>query len=146
MTKNNIRFALFGTPTITVTIAQKLFDAGLIPELVVTRVDAPVGRGKVLTPPPMKVWAQTHNIPILQPTKITPEVVEELKKTSTEEPWDVFVVAAYGKILPQTLLDIPKHGTLNVHPSLLPRLRGRFAYPLCHFGRRKRNWRFHHAP
>lgn len=115
-----VRFALFGTPEITVTIAQALHGAGLTPAAVITRVDAPVGRGKVLTPPPMKVWAQSHHIPVHQPLKITPEFVAQMN----QEPWDVFVVAAYGKILPQSLLDIPKHGTLNVHPSLLPRLRG----------------------
>lgn len=117
---NEVRFAYFGTPELAVTILEALSTAGFTPALVVTRPDAPAHRGKVLTPPPVKVWADAHSIPVLQPVKLTDDMLAELKK----DEWDVFIVAAYGKLLPQALLDIPAHGTLNVHPSLLPRLRG----------------------
>lgn len=93
---------------------------GLWPAVVVTRPDAPVGRKKVLTPPPVKEWAQERGIDVLQPTKIDDAFITELGNTQ----WDVFVVVAYGKILPTALLDIPRRGTLNMHPSLLPHLRG----------------------
>jgi len=117
---NDVRFVFFGTPELAVTILEELKAAGFSPALVVTRPDAPVGRGKVLTPPPVKVWAAAQGIPVLQPAKLTDDVLAELQKDA----WDVFIVAAYGKLLPQKLLDIPEHGTLNVHPSLLPHLRG----------------------
>jgi methionyl-tRNA formyltransferase len=74
-----------------------------------------------MTPPSTKIWAEQNNIDVLQPTKLkAPEFLDELKKTD----WDLFVVASYGKIIPQDVLDIPKYGTINIHPSLLPRLRG----------------------
>lgn len=117
---SNVRFAFFGTPEIATVVLDELARALFLPSLIVTRADSPSGRGKILTPPPAKVWADKKNILVMQPKKITPEVIAELAR----DEWDLFVVAAYGKILPQSLLDIPKHGTLNMHPSLLPRLRG----------------------
>lgn len=117
---NPPRIAFFGTPDIVVPVADALHHAGYTPQLVITRADKPQGRGRVLTPPPMKVWADAHQIPTMQPVKITDEVIAALQS----EPWDLFIVAAYGRLLPQALLDIPAHGTLNVHPSLLPHLRG----------------------
>lgn len=117
---HDVRFAFFGTPEISVTVANELEKAGYVPALVITRMDAPVGRGKVLTPPPMKVWAEARGIDVLQPKKITEDVIATLHNTE----WDLFIVAAYGRLLPQALLDIPQKSTLNVHPSLLPKLRG----------------------
>ena len=117
---SELKFAFFGTPALAVTVLGELENAGFVPSLIVTRPDAPVGRGKVLTSPPVALWAKERNISLLQPAKITDNFIAELRK----QEWDVFVVAAYGKILPQALLDIPMHGTLNVHPSLLPHLRG----------------------
>jgi len=122
MKKNNtdIRFAFFGTPEIAVTILDELKTVGLVPAVIVTRLDKPKGRGGRSLPPPTKEWAIENNVDVLQPKKIKGEFLEEMKNSE----WDVFVVAAYGKILPKELLDIPKKGTLNVHPSLLPKLRG----------------------
>lgn len=117
---NDVRFAFFGTPEIATVVLDELARAGFLPSLIVTRADSPSGRGKILTPPPAKVWAEKKNIPVIQPKKITLEVTAELARSE----WDLFVVAAYGKILPQSLLNIPRCGTLNMHPSLLPRLRG----------------------
>jgi methionyl-tRNA formyltransferase len=116
----DLQFAFFGTPSFAVTVLNELERAGFKPAIVVTRPDAPQGRGNVLTPPPVKVWAEKHNISVLQPEKIDADTIYGIGVSE----WDVFIVAAYGKILPQKLLDIPTHGTLNVHPSLLPHLRG----------------------
>ena len=111
----------FGTPEFAEIILEKLIDSKYKPSLVVTAPDKPVGRKQVLTPPPVKVLAQKHTIPFLQPASLaTPEVASELQKINP----DLLVVAAYGKIIPKNILDIPKHGTLNVHPSLLPTYRG----------------------
>jgi methionyl-tRNA formyltransferase len=107
------KIAFFGTPTFAVTILEELKKNGIMPELVVTAPDKPQGRGLTLTPTPVKIWAQENNI------KVTHQVTELLDK-----PWDLFIVAAYGKIIPENILEIPKHKTLNVHPSLLPKFRG----------------------
>ena len=115
----NIRFVFFGTSHIARFALEEIVMAGFTPSLIVTAPDTPQGRGHVMTPSIISDWADAHGIPTFKPEKITPEVVAQLS-----EDWDVFVVIDYGYILPKTLLDIPKHGTLNIHPSLLPRLRG----------------------
>lgn len=110
----------FGTPEFSVLTLEALKVSGFLPEIVVTSEDKPVGRHQIMTPSPVKLWAESHNIPVLTPTKIDDEFISELKLKSL----DLFIVAAYGKILPQKLLDLPQFGTLNVHPSLLPLYRG----------------------
>ncbi len=121
MNNPSLRIAFFGTPDIAVWVLEELEKAGILPTLIVTNPDAPQGRKMVITPPPAKVWAESHDIPVFQPTTLKDsETLEKLKS----EAFDLFVVAAYGKIIPQAILDIPKYGTLNVHPSLLPKLRG----------------------
>lgn len=88
---------------------------------VVTQPDRPVGRGQEIKHSPVKELALAHDIPIFQPVKIRkPEAIEELQQWDA----DVYVVAAFGQILPQEVLDIPPHGSVNVHSSLLPRWRG----------------------
>ncbi|MCR4274491.1 MAG: methionyl-tRNA formyltransferase [Candidatus Campbellbacteria bacterium] len=114
-------FVFFGSPDIAVTALETLLHAGFIPHTIVTAPDAPQGRGLILTPPPVKVWAQKHAIPILQPEKLSEERVVSTLQSCTPE---FFVVVAYGKIIPQVILNIPHRGTLNLHPSLLPRHRG----------------------
>ena len=108
-----------GTPKFGAIILEKLADSRYKPILVVTETDKPVGRKKVLTPPPVKVVAEKYEIPVLQPEKIR-NSESEIRNL---EP-DLIIVAAYGKILPEEILEIPKYGCLNVHPSLLPRWRG----------------------
>ena len=88
---------------------------------VVTQPDRPVGRKRVLTPPPVKVEALKHGIPVYQPEKIRRQ--EELKSYFNLNP-DLIVTAAFGQILPKELLDAPGYGCINVHASLLPELRG----------------------
>ncbi len=120
--KNNLPFAFFGTGPIAEFILEELMGAGLVPEILVTSPDKPAGRGNILTAPPVKRWADTHGIPTLQPEKIDDAFLETLRGRTAHTV--VFVVADYGKILPQALIDIPPKGIVNVHPSLLPRLRG----------------------
>ncbi|MEK7066746.1 MAG: methionyl-tRNA formyltransferase, partial [Patescibacteria group bacterium] len=105
-------------PDFSVKILNSLKEANLTPDLIITNPDEPKGRKLILTPPPIKVWAEKNKIKYIQPNslKIVPE---ELKSC-----FDLFIVAAYGKLIPQAVLDLPKHGTLNVHPSLLPKYRG----------------------
>lgn len=116
-----MKFAFFGTPEIATIALYELKSAGLIPSLIITNPDALVGRKQILTPPPTALWAKEHSIPLLQPTTLSDDYV---RQTLTSESWDVFVVVAYGKILPKWLLELPTHGTVNLHPSLLPKLRG----------------------
>ncbi len=114
-------FVFFGTPDIAVVSLEALKKAGCLPVLVVTAPNTHQGRGMVLTPSPAAQWADTNGIPTLKPQKLSdPDLAETLRASGA----DVFVVVAYGKIIPQALLDIPKFGTLNMHPSLLPRHRG----------------------
>ncbi|MSR71163.1 MAG: methionyl-tRNA formyltransferase [Candidatus Taylorbacteria bacterium] len=117
-TKHNIAF--FGTPDRAVWTLDILHASGFTPAVIITQPDKPQGRKLVLTPPPAKVWAQEHNIPVLQPQKLDEGFSAELLKYEIE----LSVVIAYGKIIPKSILDIPKHGTLNIHGSLLPKYRG----------------------
>lgn len=116
------KIVFMGTPDFAVPSLQSLIDAGYPISLVITQPDKPVGRKQVLTPPPVKILAEAHGIPVFQPAKIKtdPEVFARLQA----EEADLFVVVAYGKILPQALLDLPKRGCINVHASLLPFYRG----------------------
>ncbi len=113
-----MKIAFFGTPEFTTLFLDKLVQSGYSPSLVVTNPDRPSGRGMVLQSPAPKVWADQHNIQVLQPEKIDEEFITSLGE------WDLFVVIAYGKILPEKLINLPKYGTINVHYSLLPKYRG----------------------
>lgn len=116
-----MKFVYFGTPKIAVTILDDLKKAGLTPALIVTSEDKPSGRKLVLTPSPVKSWAIQNDIKFITPNKLrAEEVYNELKSINA----DIFIVAAYGKIIPQNILDIPAFKTINVHPSKLPLLRG----------------------
>ena len=99
-----------------------LHNAGYVPELVVTAPDRPAGRGHQLQQPPAKVWAEQRSIPVAQPEKIDDTFIAMHRDTF--EKCDVFLVVAYGVILPKSFIELPKHKTLNVHFSLLPRWRG----------------------
>ncbi len=116
----------FGTSELSVTVLEELQKAGLLPKAVICAEDKPVGRKMIITPPPAKVWAEHRGILVFQPATLREEkelnITEKIKNLVPN--CDLFIVASYGKIIPQAMLDIPKHGALNVHPSLLPRLRG----------------------
>ncbi|WP_449539961.1 methionyl-tRNA formyltransferase [Ferdinandcohnia sp. Marseille-Q9671] len=115
------RIVFMGTPDFSVPVLQQIIEDGYEVVAVVTQPDRPVGRKRVLTPPPVKVEALKHNIPVLQPNKIREK--QEVEKVLSYQP-DLIVTAAFGQILPNELLDAPKHGCINVHASLLPELRG----------------------
>ena len=115
-----MKIIFMGTPEFAVSCLKILYETQEI-ICVVTQPDRPKGRGQKLQPSPVKVFAQEKNLPILQPQKIkTPESVAELKKFQA----DLIVVVAFGQILSQEILDLPKFGCINVHASLLPKYRG----------------------
>lgn len=116
-----VRFVFFGTPKFAAIILDVLDALGYTPSLIVTAPDKPKGRKLLLTPSEVKVWGQARNIPVLTPTSLSGE---EIFSALSKETDTLFIVAAYGKIIPQRILDIPLHGVLNVHPSLLPKYRG----------------------
>ncbi len=117
-----MKIVFWGTPDFAVESLKSLIDSKHDVVAVVTQPDKPKGRGKKLTPPPVKVLAQKYNIPVFQPEKIknNKDFYEELKKLNP----DIFVVVAYGKILPKEIIELPKYKTINVHASLLPEFRG----------------------
>ncbi|MCX6738640.1 MAG: methionyl-tRNA formyltransferase [Candidatus Parcubacteria bacterium] len=120
MKNNSVSFVFFGTPEFAVGVLDELEKHDFLPSLVVVAPDKPKGRKLIVTPPPVKVWAEKRGIPVFQPQKLDQEAVVKLKTENSE----LFIVTAYGKLIPKSILEIPKHGTLNVHPSLLPKLRG----------------------
>ncbi|MBT2691395.1 methionyl-tRNA formyltransferase [Bacillus sp. ISL-55] len=115
------RIVFMGTPDFSVPVLRRLVDEGYDVIGVVTQPDRPVGRKRVLTPPPVKAEALKHGIPVYQPEKIRQQ--EELDKILALNP-ELIVTAAFGQILPNQLLEAPKYGCINVHASLLPELRG----------------------
>ncbi len=116
----DLKIVFFGSSQMSVFALEELVAKGITPALIVTAPDAKAGRGRVMTPTPVKLWAQKQNIEILQPKEIDRDFISELSNTD----WDAFIVFAYGKILQQELLNVPHKGTLNIHPSMLPLLRG----------------------
>lgn len=116
----NLKFVFFGTPDLAVYVLEELAEAGYLPSLVITSPNLKIGRGNNYDSTPVKKWAETHKISVLQPTVIDESFINLLQ----ENKYDIFILAAYGKILPKKILSIPKHGILNIHPSMLPRLRG----------------------
>src|SRR5215211_3455042 len=115
-----MRIVFMGTPEFAVPSLRACFDIGEV-VAVVTQPDKPKGRGHELAAPPVKVLAQSRGVAVLQPPKIRGTGFAESLRTLAP---DVCVVAAYGKILPPDVLEVPKYGCVNVHASLLPRWRG----------------------
>lgn len=118
-----------GTPEFAALALKAIHEAGFEISLVLTQPDRPAGRGMHLQASAVKEYALKHQLPIAQPISLKlngkyPEVAQEAHQLLHDTPHDVMVVAAYGLILPSTVLSIPKHGCLNIHGSLLPRWRG----------------------
>lgn len=120
MQNNKPKIAFWGTSPFSVGVLEALKEHEIVPDLIITAPDKPKGRNLVITPTPTKIWAQENKIPFLQPKTLD----DSLTSTLSDLQPTLFLVASYGKIIPKEILDIPKHGTLNVHPSLLPKLRG----------------------
>ena len=124
-----MRVVFMGTPDFAVPTLAAIAARSDLAEVVavVTQPDRPRGRGKKLSPSPVKAWAVTHDIPVLQPVRARDTVfVAQLRELKP----DVVVVVAFGQILSQEVLDVPVHGCINVHASLLPKYRG--AAPIQH--------------
>ncbi len=116
-----MNIVFMGTPDFAVPILEQLIKDGYNVVGVVTQPDKPKGRKQQLTPPPVKVTAESYGIPVLQPTKIREK--DQYEQVIALQP-DIIVTAAFGQILPKPLLEAPKYGCINVHASLLPELRG----------------------
>ncbi len=114
------KFVFWGTDEFAVTVLETLKNKGLRLQLIITAPDKPKGRKLIVTPPPAKLWAKENNISLLQPEKLDFEFCRRLSVVGCE----LFLVASYGRILPKKIINLPPHKTLNIHPSLLPRLRG----------------------
>ena len=110
-----------GTPDFAIPTLERLIASRHEVVLVISKPDRPVGRKRVMTSPPVVELANTHDIDVWQPKSLKGETAERRLR---EVDADVAVVVAYGKLIPESLLSIPRHGIVNLHPSLLPRHRG----------------------
>lgn len=117
----SLTYAFFGTGALAESVLSSLVSAGYMPSLVVTKPDSLQGRHMNLTEPYIKTWAIMKGIEVFQP-----DTLKDLTPLSPlhSKKYDLFIVASYGKMIPEVILDIPSHGVLNVHPSLLPLYRG----------------------
>lgn len=116
-----VRYVFYGTPDFALSVLAELESAGRGPVAVVCQPDRPRGRGRKSEPPPVKRWALERNLPVIQPAgQRDPEYLERLEALEV----DLALVAAFGQILTRRVLDIPRLGFVNVHPSLVPRYRG----------------------
>ena len=114
-----MNYVFFGTPRFAEIILGHLIEASMPPVLVVTNPDRPAGRKQILTPPPVKALADKHGIPVLQP-----ESFANFRSQISNFKFDFAVLASYGKIIPQEVIDLFPRGIIVVHPSLLPKYRG----------------------
>jgi methionyl-tRNA formyltransferase len=123
MNKQN-NFAFFGSSDFSLFTLETLQERRFIPSLIITTPDKPQGRGMTITPTVVKEWAQKNNIECLNPDRLDESFVTQLKSVCQNKNINLFIVASYGKIIPQSILAIPEKQTLNIHPSLLPKYRG----------------------
>lgn len=120
-----MKYVFFGTPEFASIILEKLIGAGFPPAVIVCNPDRPAGRKKIITPPPAKQSVLDQDESIRETIAIhQPEKVKEIEAILRAGNFDLFIIAAYGKIIPKSILEIPKFGTIGVHPSLLPKHRG----------------------
>lgn len=139
---DKLNFVFFGTPDVASETLEILKQNGYLPSLIVTSPDARSGRKMIITPPPVKIWAEKNNISYIQPEKLNTEEIYDVFTASSQadEPRkairqqadmrdskniiDFFLVVAYGKIIPEKIINMPKLGSINIHYSLLPKYRG----------------------
>ncbi len=115
----NIKILFFGTSVFATPILQKLIDEKYDIATVITQPDKPVGRKQILTPSPIKILAEKYNITVLQPENLL-----SYGRDASRPYFNLIITASYGKIIPKEILNLPKYGALNIHPSLLPKYRG----------------------
>lgn len=123
-----MKLVFMGTPDYAVNTLEGLISAGHNVAAVFAQPDKPVGRKHIITPPPVKVCAQSHGIAVYQPNTLRDGEAEEILREIAP---DAIVVVAYGKILPKEILQIPKYGCVNGHASLLPQYRGASPIQWC---------------
>ncbi len=116
----DIRIVFWGTSRFSIIVLNEMAREGVLPSLIVTAPQKPRGRHLVLAPSEVKIWADAHGVPTIEPNEIKSDEFAQTLGTT----WDLFIVASYGKIISRAILDTPKYGALNIHPSLLPKLRG----------------------
>lgn len=118
---NNIKFVFFGTSMFSVFVLNSLKESGFIPFRIVTFPDRPKGRKMIPSPNVVKTWAEVNNVKVIETLTLRDiDIQNEIASLGAE----LFIVASFGRILPKEIIYMPKFKTLNVHPSLLPRLRG----------------------
>lgn len=117
---NKLNFVFWGTPDVASETLEILKQNGYMPSLIVTSPDAKRGRGLHMETSPVALFAEKNNIPCLKPEKLNEEFAIKLKQENS----DLFIVVAYGKIIPENILYMPKLGSINIHYSLLPKYRG----------------------
>ena len=120
-----VPFVFWGSSRLSVIVLDELKRLGYVPSLIVTTPDKPQGRKLIMTPNVVKTWANEHAVTVLSPIKLDSDFIASLKI----ENWSLFVVASYGKIIPNEIVELPKYKTLNIHPSLLPQYRGASPLP-----------------
>jgi methionyl-tRNA formyltransferase len=121
MKNKDLKFIFWGTPEVASETLEILKNNGYLPMLIITAPDKPQGRKMILTPPPVKTWAIENNVPFIQPeNKINADEILQ----NTDLTIDLFIVVAYGKILSEEIINMPKFGSLNIHYSILPKHRG----------------------
>src|SRR3989344_2561194 len=118
-----MKIAFFGGSEFSVYVLNELKAHGILPGLIITTPDKPKGRKLVLTPTPVKVWAQKNDIEVIDPSSLKKDNASLLYKLQALS-FNLFLVASYGKIIPKEIFNIPEKKTLNIHPSLLPKYRG----------------------
>lgn len=122
--KKEIKWAFFGSSEFSVNVLDNLEKDGYLPSLVITIPDKPKGRKLIITSEEVKIWAEARNIECIQPASLKTDSSQKIISDFFPNGVDLFVVTNYGKMIPDSILNIPKHKTLNIHPSLLPKLRG----------------------
>lgn len=123
MLKKNLSSVFFGTSLFAVEALTTLKQNGFAPNLIVSQSDKPQGRGRIVQEMPVKKWAVLNKIDYYQPEVLDEQFAASLREKFKGRP-DVFITASYGKIIPKKILEIPIYGSLNIHPSLLPKYRG----------------------
>jgi methionyl-tRNA formyltransferase len=117
---SNLKFVFWGTPDVASKTLEIVKEAGYLPSLIITAPDAKSGRGLHLQASPVAIFAEKNNIPCLKPDKLDEEFTLKLSTFN----FQLFLVVAYGKIMPENILNMPKIGSINIHYSLLPKYRG----------------------
>jgi len=121
---DKIKFAFFGTPDVASQTLDILRANGYLPSLIITAPDKRAGRDLKISPSPVSIWAKKNNILCLKPEKLDGDFLEKLFSLTVEKGINIYIVVAYGKILPENLIKYPKLKSINIHYSILPKYRG----------------------